>query len=300
MVWQARDYGWACLQGRWETCAVCGRYRPMLYRRRVIPRRLEELWGLTPRLAEALARKESSNCPACGAKLRARRMAQVILDIYQFGPSSAPVRSLAVWARLPQIRSVRIAEINRIEGLHEALAPLPGFLASDYVPGAVPGAVVRGVRSEDLSRLTYPDNSFDLVVTSETLEHVPDLMTALAEIRRILAPGGYHIFTIPLLPDVERTFARTVALPDGSFDHRAPLICHPGGDSGYPVFTEFGADFPLILRRAGFEANVLFGPTTDLDLAQVYVCRKPETGPASDQVSVRIPEAEPRDSRPPD
>ena len=49
--------------------------------------------------------------------------------------------------------------------------------------------------------------SFDLVLTSETLEHVPDLAAASREIRRVLVPGGRHIFTIPLLPDVPRTFA---------------------------------------------------------------------------------------------
>jgi len=41
------------------------------------------------------------------------------------------------------------------------------------------------------------------------------------------------------------------------------------------VFTEFGADFPAILQEAGFEVSVHFGPTSEDDLAQVYVCRKP-------------------------
>src|SRR3954469_12269521 len=81
--WLVRDYGAALVHGRLEHCPVCGRVRPMLYRRRVIPPRLEQLWGLTPRLAEALARKESCNCANCGAKLRARRMAEVILKLYQ-------------------------------------------------------------------------------------------------------------------------------------------------------------------------------------------------------------------------
>jgi SAM-dependent methyltransferase len=300
MGWLLRDYTSACLHGRWETCAVCGRYRPMLYRRRVIPRRLEELWGLTERLAQAFARKESSNCSACGAQLRARRMARVILKIYQPADSPASAPSLAAWARLPQIGRLRIVEINRIPGLHEQLASLPGFVFSDYCPGAGPGEVIHGVRSEDLVRLTYADNSFDLVLTSETLEHVPDLVAALAEIRRVLVPGGRHIFTIPMLPKVEKTFARMVTRADGSLEHRAPLICHPGGDSGYPVFTEFGADLPEILRGAGFEADVHFGPTTGDDMAQVYVCRKPETEPAAGEIIEPVQGTAPPDQRPPD
>ena len=130
---------------------------------------------------------------------------------------------------------MRIAEINRIEGLHHELGVWPEFLASDYSPGAKPGEVVDGVRSEDLTALTYPDASFDLVLTSETLEHVPDLARALAEIRRVLVPGGRHIFTVPMVPEVAgRCTARIEVDADGGLHDRAPRIYHPAGDSGYP------------------------------------------------------------------
>lgn len=277
--WAVREYGGAVIRGRLEHCAVCGRFRPMIYRRRVVPRRLEELWGLSEKLATALARKESCDCAYCGTQLRARRMAVVIMETYPVVDPPSPARSLADWASSTVARSLRIAEINRIEGLHEQLVGLPNLRLSDYEPGAAPGELVRGVRSEDLTRLTYPDESFDLVLTSETLEHVPDLTAALEEIYRVLRPGGRHIFTIPLLPGVPQTFARTVVRHDGTHDQLAPQIRHPGGDVGYPVFTEFGADFPDILRAAGFEVTVHFGPTTEDDLAQVYVCRKIERGP---------------------
>jgi SAM-dependent methyltransferase len=273
--WIARDYLDAAIHRRFEHCPVCGRFRPMLYRRRVIPRRLEELWGLSPRLAEALARKESCDCSSCGAKLRCRRIAEVVLALYPVGSPPAPSPSLARWVEHPEIRSLRAAEINRIDGVHDCLLRLPHFAASDYRPGSVPGAVVEGVRSEDLTHLTYPDAAFDLVLTSESFEHVPDPGAALGEVRRVLAPGGRHIFTVPLLPDTPRTFPRAIVRPDGSVEDRAPRIAHPGGDWGYPVFTEFGADLPELLRDAGFEVDVFFGPTRDDDLAQVYVCRKP-------------------------
>jgi SAM-dependent methyltransferase len=261
--WIASDYLNAIGHRRFERCIVCGRFRPMLYRRRVIPRRLEELWGLSPRLAEALARKESCDCAHCGAKLRCRRIAQVVLSLFPVGPPPTPTRSLAEWVEHEEIRALRVAEINRIDGLHGQLARLPQFASSDYHPGAAPGVVVDGIPSEDLTRLTYPDGSFDLVLTSESLEHVPDLDAALHEIRRVLAPGGRHIFTVPL----------AVLRPDGTVEDRATRIAHPGGDWGYPVFTEFGADLPDLLSRAGFEVDVFFGPTREDDLAQVYVCR---------------------------
>jgi len=246
----------------------------MLYRRRVIPPRLVELWGLTPRLAEAFARKESCACAHCGATLRGRRIARVLLSLYGVGAPPAPVRSLARWVERPEIQVLRVAEINRIDGLHEQLVRLPLFSGSDHDPAIKDGAPNGGVRSEDLTRLTYADGCFDLVLTSETLEHVPDLDVALAEIHRVLAPGGRHVFTVPLLPGIPETFARSIVLPDGSIQDRSPRISHPGGDWGYPVFTEFGADLPALLERAGFETDVFFGPAREDDLAQVFVCRK--------------------------
>ncbi len=274
LAWQLGEHLDALGHGRYERCAICGRFGPMLYRRRVVPRRLEELWGLTPRLAEALARRESCDCFWCGGKLRARRLAAVLLQTYPVGAPPGAARSIADWVRLPESRALRVAEINRIDGLHEVLRGLPHCAASDFTPGAAPGTTAGGVRSEDLTRLSYPDAAFDLVLTSETLEHVPDLGAALAEIHRVLVPGGRHLFTVPRLPGVATTFARASVGRDGSVVHHSTPICHPGGDAGYPVFTEFGADCLDVFRRAGFESSVVFGSTSDDDLAQVYVCRK--------------------------
>jgi SAM-dependent methyltransferase len=271
--WIVYDYLNAIGRGRVEFCVVCGRFRPMLYRRRVVRPRLEELWGLSARMAEALARKESCDCAHCGAKLRSRRLVQVLLGLYPVGTPPAPARSLAEWVKHPESQRLRIAEINLVDGVHDQLRKLPRVAFSDYVPDSAPGAVEPETRSEDLTRLTYSDSTFDLVLTSETLEHVPDPNAALRELRRVLVPGGRHIFTVPVLPGVARTFARTIIGSDGSIEHRATRICHPGGDVGYPVFTEFGADLAELMERAGFEIEVFFGPPSENDLAQVYVAR---------------------------
>lgn len=261
---------------RFGRCIVCDRYGPWLYQRRVIPPRLEELWGLTPRLAEALARKESSRCAWCGAKLRSRRLASVLLEHYPVGNPPGPARPVSAWVRSRETRGLRIAEVNKIDGLHRQLQRLPHHAYSEYRPGVTPGFVDKDLRNEDLTKLTYSDASFDVVLTSETLEHVHDLSAALSEIRRVLVPGGRHIFTIPVLPGVPTTFTRARHRPGGAgVETLAPEIRHPGGDEGYLVFTEFGADFPDILRAAGFEVEIAFGPVREDDLAQVFICRKP-------------------------
>ena len=119
--WIAHDYFDSLIHRRFEHCLVCGRFRPMLYRRRVIPPRLEELWGLSPRLAEALARKESCDCASCGAKLRCRRIARGRAVALPRRQPPCPARSLARWVEQPRVQALRVAEINRIDGLHDCL-----------------------------------------------------------------------------------------------------------------------------------------------------------------------------------
>ena len=53
--------------------------------------------------------------------------------------------------------------------------------------------VVRG----DLLALPFPDASVDRVIASEVLEHIPDDVTAMAEIFRVLRPGGRVAVTVP-------------------------------------------------------------------------------------------------------
>ena len=53
--------------------------------------------------------------------------------------------------------------------------------------------VVRG----DLLALPFPDGSVDRVIASEVLEHIPDDATAMAEIFRVLRPGGRVAVTVP-------------------------------------------------------------------------------------------------------
>jgi len=60
------------------------------------------------------------------------------------------------------------------------------------------------VSSLDGARLPLDDNSIDSALSSWTLCTIPDLATALAEVRRVLKPGGaFHFVEHGLSPDVK-------------------------------------------------------------------------------------------------
>jgi ubiquinone/menaquinone biosynthesis C-methylase UbiE len=50
---------------------------------------------------------------------------------------------------------------------------------------------------EDIQHIQAADSSFDLVISCETIEHVPDPRKALGELARVLRPGGWLMLTFP-------------------------------------------------------------------------------------------------------
>jgi len=52
-------------------------------------------------------------------------------------------------------------------------------------------------RRMDACAMTFPENSFDVVVCSEVIEHLPDRSKFLDDVRRILKSGGTFILTTP-------------------------------------------------------------------------------------------------------
>jgi len=55
----------------------------------------------------------------------------------------------------------------------------------------------KGVLRGDATRLPFADASFDKVITSEVLEHIQDDVSAIAEMMRVLRPGGTFVATVP-------------------------------------------------------------------------------------------------------
>jgi SAM-dependent methyltransferase len=153
----------------------------------------------------------------------------------------------------PKVRRLEIAEINGAGTLHSFLHECPNLKYSEY------GSKDNGVPSEDLLNLSYRDAMFDLVITSETLEHVPDVDLALSEIHRVLKKNGAHVFTVPIVLDQASTRQRAQIF-NGKLIHHCPPSYHGGAgtnQSDFLVFYEFGADFVDRCRKTGFRVEVI-------------------------------------------
>lgn len=78
-----------------------------------------------------------------------------------------------------------------------------------YVPGdkMVDGySNQKGIQNIDLTALTFDDNTFDYVFCNHVLEHIPDDRKAMAEIFRVLKPGGQAIITVPIKESLSETY----------------------------------------------------------------------------------------------
>jgi SAM-dependent methyltransferase len=126
--------------------------------------------------------------------------------------SDAPWHSL-LKARLENVCGKRVLEIGCGRGGFAAwlgTAPAPQrpaeIFACDFSPVAVGiarefgqsrGASGISYRVEDITNISFQNDSFDVVISCETIEHVPDPRKAVSELARIMRPGGTMYLTCP-------------------------------------------------------------------------------------------------------
>jgi SAM-dependent methyltransferase len=233
-------------------CPACG-FTGQFVSKRVLWPELVAQWELSPRWVHWFDQREGCACVRCGSSLRSGQLARVLADEVRI-MTGARATSLSNLFDDPRVQALSIAEINSAGSLHQFLSKCPNLRYSEF------GSTSPGIPSESLMRLSYADSSFDLVVTSETLEHVPDLDVALSEIHRVLKPTGVHIFTVPVVWERATTRQRA-RIQNGTLVHALPPSYHgsrpekeTNGD--YLVFYEFGFDFVQRCRRADFDIRV--------------------------------------------
>jgi SAM-dependent methyltransferase len=108
----------------------------------------------------------------------------------------------------------------------------------------------QGRRCENLEYLTFPDETFDIFITQDVLEHVFNPDKALAEIMRVLRKGGIHIFTAPKHKGILKTYQRA-KLVDGKVEHLCEPNYHgnPIADGRSLVTWDYGSDFDDLIQQ---------------------------------------------------
>lgn len=151
-----------------------------------------------------IAHSESAVCPVCGSIGRDRFL------YWCWVRRTAYDRAAVVLETSPRLD----ARYRERMGLRVA------YTASDYDESSH-----RGVVKLDLQDMDLPDASVDVVLTPHVLEHVPDTDRALAELFRVLRPGGDVFLQIPL----------------------------PQGRTGVPTEPEYHGDRTLVYFRFGWD-----------------------------------------------
>lgn len=168
---------------------------------------------------EGGAHSESAVCPNCDSISRDRFL------------------HYCFTGRTPQRKGMRILETSPRLGksYRDAMRKRFDYLCSDFDERAHKADL-----RIDMQAIDLPDHSLDVVLTPHVLEHVPDTARALAELHRVLRPGGRAFIQIPLLQG----------------QTSVPTTPEYHGDNTL-VYWRFGWDFTDKVREHGFDCTAL-------------------------------------------
>ena len=210
-------------------CTVCGHHE-FAFCEILWPELVAE-WQLSPLEVDYINRQQGFSCTACGNNLRSMALAAAILHIYNFSGT------LAQFAESDLDRTCKVLEINEAGGLSPFLRKLPNHHLVQYP-------------EYDMMNLFLESETFDIVIHSDTLEHVPNPERGLFECRRVLRSNGKCVFTVPIIVD-RMTRSRIGLVP--SYHGQSGIHAED-----QVVYTEFGADVRRNVLKAGFRSCDFF------------------------------------------
>lgn len=124
---------------------------------------------------------------------------------------------------------------------------------------------------EDMTKLSFPDNSYDVVMCHHVLEHLEDDAKAMKELFRILKTGGIAVLSVPINTSRHKTYENK--------DIVNPAMrrkCFGGTDH----LRYYGMDFADKLSDVGFKVDTFRLPEEDetkyglLNNEFIYIARK--------------------------
>lgn len=255
-------------------CNLCGHRGTMLYE-------MPDLELFAHHRIEVL--RETLRCAECHSKMRDRTIAFGLLMVLnrRLGTAAETLDELA--PLLPG--DLRILDTDANSRFGKNLRRGPGYVSSLYLPDRESGATLEnGAVNVDLEQMPFADDSFDIIITSEVMEHVRYVDEAHREIARCLRPGGTYLFTVPY----DARLSDTLRLIDPVTDEHLVDRPHIHGDpqlrsEGIKSYRVFGRDIVDDLREAGLEASltVVREPATGIFDGDLFIAGHAASHPPS-------------------
>lgn len=198
--------------------------------------------------------RESFVCFSCYSLARTEAIAEVLSNELCGNQYNLPLHAIAKHP-LPK----KVHEFGFVGAVADVLRGTENYTYSEFFPGVELGGIGHfGVRCEDMTRLTYSNDSFDIVLSQDVMEHVPSPELAFQELHRVLKPGGVHLFTIPYNEAMPQSITRARLKSDATVEYLLPRVYHgdPVREEGALVFTDFGADLSQLVSGAGLELRI--------------------------------------------
>lgn len=249
---------------------------------------VSKAWRSARRSVEALGfiltrRANRGECPICQRKTLFIRKSAWLRDNYLCLYCRSIPRSRAIIHVLqmsfPEYRSMAIHESSASGPASEKLRrECKQYVRTNFYGDVLPGSYKAGIRCEDLEHMTFADESFDLVITQDVLEHVLTPANAFAEIARTLRPGGAHVFTVPYY--LRQTRTRAMSSPEGIvYLAEKDYHLNPISEKGALVVTEWGIDICDYIYETSRLTTTIYqirDPRLGLDgeFLEVFVSRK--------------------------
>jgi SAM-dependent methyltransferase len=109
------------------------------------------------------------------------------------------------------------------------------------------------IHNQNLTSLTFSNEVFDLVLSFDVFEHIPDYQKSFKEIYRVLKKNGTLIFSVPFIMDAEKNLTRA-KVKNGLIDYLLPPEYHgdPVNNNGCLSYYHFGWEILQDLKHNGF------------------------------------------------
>lgn len=184
---------------------------------------------------------DNHSCPHCGCHDRERH-----LSLY--------FNKLSMWSMFEGKKILHVAPEQYIAKKIKKLNPLEYFRV-DLFPSS------DDILEMDITSIPFENSTIDFIICNHVLEHIPNDLTAMKEMYRVLKEGGQAVLQTPYTPLLEKSFE------EGSINTPEERLKYYGQDDHVRIY---GNDFFKRLQSVGFKLNIV----KNSDLFSAEECSK--------------------------